>query len=101
MGPSLQREGFVKGSIHGLAQRGKGNNQKNVSLQFLARLLQTMGHLIPMSAQDSPKIQVRLPIGGKNYCCMPQNEEEGLYQICLKLSYTKNVAKPFRFNTNI
>ena len=39
-----------------------------------------------MSAQECPKIQVCLPIGGKNFCAMPYNNDHDLFQISQKLS---------------
>lgn len=61
------------------------NVAASVVLKSSARLAKT-NHLSHMSAQESPKIQVRLPIGGKNYIAMPLNEDANLYQICWKLS---------------
>ena len=52
-------------------------------------------HLIPMSVQESPKIQVCLPIGTKNYCAMPCNEQDlNLYQICQGLTFLQENVLP-------
>jgi len=60
---------------------------QTTSIAIISGARKTNHILIQMSVQECPKIQVRLPIGGKNFCAMPYiNNDQDLFQISQKLS---------------
>ena len=88
-GPSFaEREGCRRKSPCGGSMRFAVSNHQHCNHQ--GRACKT-NHLIQMSVQECPKIEVRVPIGCKNYCAMPCNDQDSnLYQICQKLSLCFN-----------